>query len=385
MSGNRRFLSAPLLGTWYLNVKIRSLQQNGATFGEATMVPPTPTEQYPEYPEQVDDAYIYPTHIGEQPEGILPLVTGFTAGCEIYRSYQELSTMELAYGIGEVIDWEKQKRVLNKCLKQCKAVLDTLAGELKVWPVGGQFGGSSSGIYPLSDELGLQTQLSNHFELDNHPEERRKVQYEIQKANIYASHLSTRSYIVEKYFALSEAYNKLKAQEGLQDPPDMASAGLDMLGGAVKSSASYDSTDREMSEEREQIIKDLLIVLGSINQVSMEPNGDSLVSFCFPTRSAGSTALEELVVLTAYSIQTVKIRQIASTLLDVPKTRKSSLALQAEQYLIRFLDILSKLERSSLNTVKYNEQDDEQELRHWADLREHQLKFQQAGGVFGLI
>jgi len=369
-----------------LTLHRRSLQQNGATFGEATMVPPTPTEQYPEFPAELDDAYVYLTHVGEQPRDVLPLITGFIAGCEIYRSYQDLSTMELAYGSGEVIDWEKQKRVLDKCLKQCKAVLDNLAGELKVWPVGGQFGANSQAYYPpLSDDPALQTLASNHFELDNNPEERRKVQYEIQKANIYASHLSTRSYIVEKYFALSEAYNKLKSQEGLQDPPGMASAGLDMLGGAVKSSSNYDSTDREMAEEREQIIKDLLIVLGSINQVNMEPNGDSLVSFYFPIRPADSTAVEQLVVLTATSLQTVKIRQIASTLLDVPKTRKSSLALQAEQYLVRFLDILGKLERSSMATNRYNEQDDEQELRHWADLREYQLKFQQAGGVFGLI
>ena len=34
-----------------------------------------------------------------------------------------------------------------------------------------------------------------------------------------------------------------------------------------------------MSEERELVVKDLLVVLGSIDMVNMEPNGDSFVSF----------------------------------------------------------------------------------------------------------
>jgi hypothetical protein len=53
--------------------------------------------------------------------------------------------------------------------------------------------------------------------------------------------------------------------------------------------------------------------------------------------------------------------------------------------LYKFLEILSKLERSSpetsdtANTIV----DEETELRLWADLREHQLKFQEQGGVYG--
>jgi hypothetical protein len=59
---------------------------------------------------------------------------------------------------------------------------------------------------------------------------------------------------------------------------------------------------------------------------------------------------------------------------------------QAEQYLIHFLEILKKLELSSPSSNDPNQPlDEEAELRHWADLREYQMKFQQAGGVFGLI
>ena len=42
--------------------------------------------------------------------------------------------------------------------------------------------------------------------------------------------------------------------------------------------SNFDTTGQEMSQEREDIVKDLLIVLSSINQVNMEPNGDSFVS-----------------------------------------------------------------------------------------------------------
>ena len=36
--------------------------------------------------------------------------------------------------------------------------------------------------------------------------------------------------------------------------------------------------DQEMRQERESIVKDLLVVLGSIDEVNMEPNADSFVS-----------------------------------------------------------------------------------------------------------
>ena len=83
----------------------------------------------------------------------------------------------------------------------------------------------------------------------------------------------------------------------------------------------------------------------------------------------------------------MKIRSIASTLLDVPKSEKSSIAAQAEQYLAAFLDILLKLERSSAGITESGQQkqqqqhaDEEAGLKHWADLREYQIKFAQGGG-----
>ena len=81
----------------------------------------------------------------------------------------------------------------------------------------------------------------------------------------------------------------------------------------------------------------------------------------------------------------MKIRSIASTLLDAPDRRKGPFALQAQEYLSAFLKTLMRLERvSPANSESSQPEDDEAELRNWANLREYQMKFAQQGGLLGL-
>ena len=69
----------------------------------------------------------------------------------------------------------------------------------------------------------------------------------------------------------------------------------------------------------------------------------------------------------------------------MPKSRKGQVAQQAEEYLAAFLEILVKLERVNPgHDDPHNANDEETELRHWADLREYQLKFAQQGGLSSL-
>jgi hypothetical protein len=59
------------------------------------------------------------------------------------------------------------------------------------------------------------------------------------------------------------------------------------------------------------------------------------------------------------------------------------LALKAEEYLARFLDVLMKLERVSppMNPADSGyAENEEEELRNWADLREFQNRFVSSGG-----
>ena len=62
--------------------------------------------------------------------------------------------------------------------------------------------------------------------------------------------------------------------------------------------------------------------------------------------------------------------------------------MKAEEYLGRFLDVLMKLERISPAVRGDNGnliEDEEEELRDWADLREYQMRFAQSGGFLGDI
>lgn len=81
----------------------------------------------------------------------------------------------------------------------------------------------------------------------------------------------------------------------------------------------------------------------------------------------------------------MKVRSIAGMLLDAPDERKGALASEAREYLGAFLKILIRLERvSPASSDPDAPEDEESELRVWADLREYQMRFAQQGGILGL-
>lgn len=342
---------------WTVFVGVRSIQQLGASFGELTIAPATPTEPLPPLPVEVDDVHIFPNEIQAQRSGTVSQITGFNLNVRVYLSYSSLATAEMAFGIDEVFDWERQQRIFEQSLQRCRQVLETIPEVLKVQPKAvreGAFMQARQPYFPPMPEYSnLRDPALSNF---NDSEVGDTRCYEIQKANIYGSHLSTRSYLVEKYFLQLDKYSNLKKQAALASSPNVLAAGLDRFVPGV--GTEPERLEQLMSEEREQVVKDLLVVLGSIDMVNMEPNGDSF---------------------------TQKIRSIASTLLEVPTERRGSVAVQHQDYLYRFLDILSKLERVSPETSDpvSNTIDEEAELRLWADLRDHQLKFQEQGGVYG--
>ncbi|KAF2477935.1 uncharacterized protein BDR25DRAFT_330548 [Lindgomyces ingoldianus] len=349
---------------WTLFVGAKTMQQLGASFGELAILPSTPSEPLPPLPLEIDDPYVYPQDIMSQPPGVVSLITGFNTNVRIYNSYSTLSTAEMVFGVDELFDWDRQQKILEQSLQRCKQVLDGIPDVLQVQPKDsqhGKFGQRTQPYYPPMPEYVNVRDPTNVFNGMESQEARRHQQYEIQKANIYASHLSIRSHLVEKYFALLDKHSHARTQAALQGSPSMLTSGLDPQ---ITDSSGIDGEllEKVMMEEREQVVKDVLVVLGSIDMVNMEPNGDSF---------------------------TQKIRQIARTLLDVPKERRGSLALQQHQdYLYKFLDVLSKLERvspegSDPNTNGGELADEESELRHWADLRDYQLKFQEQGGIYG--
>ncbi|MCJ1421575.1 hypothetical protein MMC32_007939 [Xylographa parallela] len=351
---------------WVMFVAVKSLQALGTSFGDLFVPPPTPTEPYPPLPTEVDDVCIYPTHILPQPPGLISELVGFNANVRVFCSYNSLSVMELAYLVDEVFDWERQKRVLGSCLQTVKAALDDVPQELMLRP-GSQSGGFGLSSYwqglgyrsPTGGFSGTQNPAANYRQdNDESPLSRRRLQCEIQKANIYASQLSTRSYIVEKYWNLRDAYDCIiSGRKSVVNSPDNTADGLDC---SKRTEHQFDALEQEMYDERKIIVRELLTVLSMISQVNMEPNGLSFIN---------------------------KVRNIASTLLAAPRIQ-GQLDSGVVECLNAFLQVLVKLDRvgpgSGVNeegVILGSEEDEEAELRYWADLRNNQVRFAASGGV----
>jgi hypothetical protein len=227
--------------------------------------------------------HIFPHEIQPQQAGTVSLLTGFNTNVRIYLSYSSLATAEMAFGVDELFDWDRQQRIFEQSMQRCKSILDTMPDVLRIQATSGRDGGFTQltqqrqPYYPPMPEFsGMRDHSSNSFTHEP-PQDMRR--YEIQKANIHASHLSTRSYLVEKYFLQLEKVRHSNNHVTAQTSPNSLSKGLDRL--LTMQYSVAEELEKTMSEEREQVVKDLLVVLGSIDMVNMEPNGDSFVSCPF--------------------------------------------------------------------------------------------------------
>ena len=271
---------------WVIFVSIRSIHQIGASFREIWVYPDSASKPYPDLPVEVDDAYIFHTHVLPQPKGIISELVGFNANVRVYNTYNDLYRMDIAYGPEELYDWDHQRRVFDRCLQAAKQVLRDVPTELMLGPGMGfnqfeqsrDYLGSAVPSYPETSD----PRPYPNIEKDDTSVHRRTLQYEIQKANINGSQLATRCYIVEKYWNLYDKHRCIgsgnstrnhSGNDSIADSPEIASFGYPPV-----PIGHFDPTEHEMASERENIIKDLLVVLGNISQVSMEPNGASLVS-----------------------------------------------------------------------------------------------------------
>lgn len=332
------------------------MYQLGTHHSDLVLPPPTPSEPYPEFPVEVDDQYILPHQILGQPDGIVSLLAGFNQGIKIYMSMNGLVSVELSYGIS-TLPFHDQKAMLDESLQAVKQMMDGLPRELTIdlnatlgntqphglpnllstAPPTGVFDDTNNGLHYLPISYPAMQQPAPEFRhgASAHPERRRLLQYEIQKANIYASQLATRSYYVERYLNLRDAHREhARAQAAQasfaasQQPngvdstttgPGDPGTNKSVAAAALRAAAEQtDPIDANMTAERELIVQHLLTVLASISQRSMEPNGASLIN---------------------------KIRQVASTLVNDAPERKGPVAVKAQESLSKFVEILMRLER----------------------------------------
>lgn len=262
----------------------QSLLQLGAQDKRMHVPPETPTDFYPPMPLEVDDQFIFSTHINEQPNDRVSRLVGFNANVKVYRSYNSLLAYELAFGSGQIFNWEHQRSTIWDCLQQAKTTILDVPNELSLFhpkqapPKFPGFGDDGSVFsYPL----------------DHVNQEKRAIQYEIQKANIYASQLCTRSWLVEKYWNLYETYIKyqdtntshsqgntipgVKMEHITGNLQETGSSSSSDVASQALAHAQTDKIGRMMAEERKLVIKDLLVLLRTVNEVNMEPNGASIV------------------------------------------------------------------------------------------------------------
>ena len=245
-------------------VGYRSIEQLGSRDAKLYVPPETPTQPYPPLPLEVDDEYIFSTHVEPQPAHMVSQLVGFNANVQVYSSYNTLSSWEAAFGSAQPFDWERQRTVIWECLQKAKATVVNIPSELLL-------------------QLPLNSPVSQIDTTHSIEKQQLHTQYEIQKANIYASQLATRFYLVEKYWHLYEACKRRSQQSAEHRSPRSPILVFKMEGdksGEFPTSDAHAQSDyigKKMVEERRLVIKDFLVLLRSVNEVNMEPNGASFV------------------------------------------------------------------------------------------------------------
>ena len=240
-------------------------------------------------PVEVDDAWITRERIGKQPADLVSELTGFNLNVQVMRATNLHSALEMALNMGSYHDHEHQKQIILQCLQEVKVATVTAPLEL-------QLNQSNSNDWPSLKNPDLHSQRFepwNEVEengLDAHraPYSRRHIQVEIQKANIYASQLAARSFLIEKYWTLCGLDDPMGPQQRRdnfppnQDPSMEATLSNNGRFSVRKLEVTTQSIagrgSQELALERDNIIRDLAVLLSSINQVNMEPNGASFVS-----------------------------------------------------------------------------------------------------------
>lgn len=402
---------------WLLFSGYATMHQLGSLDDGRVMPPATTAEPYPPFPLEIDDAYISRTHVSAQPSSVVSELAAFNVNARIMFACNSLTALELAFGANDIVDWPRQRAMIFTTLYNAKRVTEDLPPELVMSP-----STSSQGDIP-SFTHHQHNQYPDHLNgLDspsNNPAWRRNIQYEIQKANIYATSLSTRSYLTEKFWTLNDQRttshhpSNRSNTSSLNDPTidaSYAAAAVDMRlqreGSDGPGLLDDEEAEAAMGREREDIFKDLSILLRSVKQVNMEPNGLSFVSPSFLSPFTIFPCFRALSCKQlTHGSQCSKIRAIVSTLLHVPHSRVTLPSLDSEsvqRYLSGVLEILNKLDRLGPGLIRGSsavdgggaeggggmegvfEQDtlEEMELIHWASLRECQERFVKENGFF---
>ena len=353
---------------WTLFVTIRSLQQESNAFHEIVIAPQNPSNPGPPLPSEVDDFCIYPTHNEIQPNNYPSLITASNARVRVYTSYRSLTTMDSAWGSDAIVDWERQSRVLYDSLRRCRESTNALLAEASSRTTSLQPPMPRDPAWSL-----LNLNLGQQNESQQAPEQRRQTGEEIQKANLLVSSLSTRYYIVDRYWRLRDAYQQTastnQSSKSRSPGTSVTSAGLESLTDN-QASPNHEVVEQEIRKEIETITREVVGALGNLRQINMEPSADNFVG----------TLLEDVLGIADYS-QAMKLRSLAGALLDTPEWRKGHTLTNVQNDLSAFLNDIVILERAEgINGTTDQGDDEALYQRTWTDLRQRQASLSQLSG-----
>ena len=344
---------------WASFAGVKLSHQAGVLQRDLVMLPATSSDPYPPLPLEVDDGYITTDHVHldlQQPD-LIPVMTGFNANIRVLSTCNDFAAIELFRGVDNIADWGRQSKVLDVALRSVKHALDGLPNEL-VLSLQAPSSESREPKYPspspgssLAQEIAQYAMNGlDHTRIDyNRPGERRRLQYEIQKANVYTTQLATRLYLVEKYWSFYDAYNLTKSDSGNLDR-SLSPGVIAPIPDKYEPSDHSSTTEQDLAAEREDVVKHFIILLGHINEISTETQGNSFIS---------------------------EIIRVARVLLDAPNAHKGNLAQGSEIHLRASLEVLETL--NSLSPGDNWVTDEAEVAQLWTKLRGYQVSFAQSG------
>lgn len=294
---------------WIMFVAIKYLHRLGVSCAEVCIPPATPKEPYPPLPLEVDDVYLESNRVLSQPHGTISIMTAFNMNVKMLSTYDTLATVELVYGMDEIFDWERQKCMLEQCLNALKHTLEDLPYELRLDPKS-RFARSA---LEQEDRFSHTQTPGGDYGTNNEVvfSDRRRIQIEIQKTDLYTSWLGTRSYLVEKYWNLHDAKKRRQDKhDAVRHSPDILAAGLDSLNPSRDNhqNGHLDTSERNMADERDEVEQSLMKLLGRIRPVDLELNGVGFVSsvsfLCVCFLSSYSPQVHQLILVSKSTLIT---------------------------------------------------------------------------------
>ena len=239
---------------------------------------------YSELPADLEDYHVYPTRLASPHPGDVSPMTGFNANDIICRRYNVGHRQHVHPFAGTNVDLKHQQRGVYEALKTCKDILNAQPPAFHTFVSDAQ---PKIGNQSTASHAATGSGFGERIEFYN----REPVQYEIVRANLYASVLSLRTdFVVHCMTGIDRQVRSglaLRPSDRGSTFSELNPAGLNDL---IEGPMSPDLTPLKMAIQQEEasIVRELVEVCASLVEVNGEPNADNFVSLSLSLKSGTS-------------------------------------------------------------------------------------------------